>query len=237
MNFTQTWNPTISAEQRNKAVEECNQAIDLLKIVLEERRRSPQQDDFLSELIKIEHTTENFDDWDILTLILALVGAGADTTLNAQQWMVYCLLKHPEQIDMALSSSAAFANAFSEINRWSINAKMGFARYAPQDMKVLGQAVRKGQMVLLMPHLSKHDPDHFKNPETFDVTRTFDPDLLFGYGPRYCIGAALAKRQLYLSMSELHRRFPNARLAGEPEIDATDHNAIAFKNMMIKTNI
>jgi cytochrome P450 len=237
LNFTQTWNPTISAEQRNKAVEECNEAIEILKVVLEERRQSPQQDDFLSELIKIEEVTEKFDDWDILTLILALVGAGADTTLVAQQWTVYSLLKHPEQIDTALSSPAAFANAFSEVNRWAIGSKMGFARYAPQDMDVLGHAVKRGQMVLLMPHLCRHDPEHFDNPKTFDVTRKFDPDLLFGYGPRYCIGAALAKRQLYLSMTELHRRFPNASLAEEPERDTTDHNAITFKRLLVKTNI
>ena len=40
------------------------------------------------------------------------------------------------------------------------------------------------------------------------MQRKFDPDVLFGYNPRYCIGAALAKRQLYLTISELFRRFP-----------------------------
>lgn len=237
MNFTKTWNPTISDEEREAARQECNIAIDLLKEIVAERRASPQQDDFLSELIKIEKDNDKFEEWDILTLILALIGAGADTTLVAQQWTVYSLLKHRDQVAAALATPESFANSFNEINRWGMTGKMGFARYAPEDMDILGQKVRRGQMVLLMPQLSRFDPQRFPNPEKFDVTRTFDPDIVFGYGPRYCIGAALAKRQLYLSMTELFKHFPNAELAeDEPERDTSDHNSITFKRLLIKTN-
>ncbi|MFU8764634.1 MAG: cytochrome P450, partial [Haliea sp.] len=147
------------------------------------------------------------------------------------------LLKHPEQIPAALESPDAFSNAFSEIMRWSLSSKMGFARYAPDDMEVLGQPVRKGQMVLMMPHLKDHDPEYYDQPERFDVKRSFDPDVLFGYGPRYCIGAAMAKRQLYLTMVELFRRFPNLELDGEPEKDNSDHNAVVFRELRVRTNI
>ena len=121
--------------------------------------------------------------------------------------------------------------------RWGSPGKMGFARYAPDDMEILGEQVKKGQMVLLMPHLKNHNPAVFENPEIFDVQREFNPDVLFGYGPRFCIGASLAKRQLYLSMSEMFRRFPNLTLESEPERDELDHNSIAFKKLMIKTNL
>jgi cytochrome P450 len=236
MNFTETWNPTISEERRNAAVEESNQAIEILKTIIDERRSQPAENDFLSVLLKIEAENEKFDEWDIITLILALIGAGADTTLVGQQWTIYSLLKHPEQIETALASADSFANAFSEVSRWGVISKMGFARYAPETMDILGQQVRKGQMVLMMPHLDRHSPELFTEPEKFDVTRKFDPDVLFGYGPRFCVGAALAKRQLYLTAQELHQRFPNAELAYEPERDVEDHNAIVFKKLMIKTN-
>ena len=77
--------------------------------------------------------------------------------------------------------------------------------------------MRKGVMVLMLPHLKDPDPDYYDTPEKFDVERVFDPDVMFGYGPRYCIGAALAKRQLYLTLSELFKRFPDIELDGEPE--------------------
>ncbi len=237
LTFTETWNPTISDEQRESARQDSNRAIDIIKEVIAERRDAPVQDDFLSTLLAIEQDNEGFEEGDIVTLILALIGAGADTTLVAQQWSVYALLKHRDQIGKALASPDAFSNAFNEINRWGVSSKMGFARYAPRDMELLGQALRKGQMVLMMPHLKDYDPDYYPDPQTFDVERAFEPDVTFGYGPRYCIGAALARRQLYLTLSELFRRFPALALAEEPERDDSDHNAIVFKRLLLKTNV
>lgn len=238
LTFTETWNPTISEERRAKAQEDSNRAIDILLEVIAERRASPGgEEDFLSALLKVEAENDDFDEWDIVTLILALIGAGADTTLVAQQWSAYALLTNPDQVPLALESTTAFSNAFSEIMRWAANSKMGFARYIPEDRELLGQQVKKGQMVLMMPHLKDHDPNFFDKPNDLDVRRHFDPDVLFGYGPRYCIGAALAKHQLYLSMSELFKRFPNASLAEEPERDLEDHNSITFKSLRVKTGL
>ncbi|MCB1843564.1 MAG: cytochrome P450 [Halioglobus sp.] len=238
MTFTEAWNPTISDEQREAARQDSNRAIDIIRTVIAERRENPGEDDFLSTLLRIEAENANFEEWDVVTLILALIGAGADTTLVAQQWSVYALLKNDRsQIAKALASPDAFSNAFSEINRWGVSSKMGFARYAPRDMTFMGQQLRKGVMVLMMPHLKDHDPAYYDNPEVFDVERVFDPDVMFGYGPRYCIGAALAKRQLYLTLSELFRRFPNVELAEEPERDPTDHNAVVFKRLLLKTKV
>ncbi|GEM_PF-421392 len=236
LTFTEAWNPTLSDDRREAARQDSNRAIEILQRVIADRRANPGDSDFLSVLLKIEEENEKFSDWDIITLILALIGAGADTTLVAQQWTLYSLLKHPEQIQAALETPDSFSNAFSEVMRWSTSSKMGFARYAPQDMKVLDQQVRKGQMVLMMPHLKDHDPAYFVDPERFDVKREFKPDVLFGYGPRYCIGAAMAKRQLYLTMVELFKRFPNLQLDGEPEKDNSDHNAVVFRELWVRTD-
>lgn len=236
LTFTESWNPTISDERREAARQDSNKAIDILKEVIAERRAAPEQDDFMSVLLKVEQENDGFEEWDIITLVLALIGAGADTTLIGQQWTVYSLLKNKDQIPAALESADSFSNTFSEVMRWSRNSKMGFARYAPDDMELLGEQVRKGQMILLMPHLKDFDPDYYDDPEQFDVKRVFNPDVLFGYGPRFCIGAALAKRQLYLTMEELFTRFPNLELDGEPVRDGSDHNAVVFKKLIVKTN-
>ena len=237
LTFTETWNPTISDERREVARANSNRAIDIIRDVISERREQPEQDDFLSTLLAIESNNDEFDEWDIVTLVLALIGAGADTTLVAQQWSVYSLLKNPSQISKALASAETFANAFNEISRWGLSSKMGFARYAPDNMEILGKTVRKGQMILMMPHLKDYDPTYYEEPEQFDVERKFDPDVLFGYGPRYCIGAALAKRQLFLTLSELFKRFPNLQLKNEPERDGSDHNAVTFKSLQLVTGV
>jgi cytochrome P450 len=237
MDFTKTWNPTISDEERDQARQQCNRAIDIIKEVVSERRKQPKQDDFLSMMLEIEEENENFNEWDVITLILALIGAGSETTMHAQQWAVYAFLKFPDQIEPALESDESFSNAFSELQRWSMKSKMGVARYAPKDMEVLGQQVSKGQMILLMPHLDKWDPNLYPEPEKLDVKRVFEPDLTFGYGPRFCIGAALAKRQLYLTMSELFKRFPDLELLEEPKRNTATHNTITLDRLMVKTNL
>ncbi len=139
MDFTKTWNPTISDEEREAARQQCNRAIDIIKEMLVERRQQPQKDDFLSMMLQLEQDNDNFEEWDIITLVLALIGAGAETTMHAQQWAVYAFLKFPDQIAPALASDQSFHNAFSELDRWSMRSKMGFARYAPKDMEVLGE--------------------------------------------------------------------------------------------------
>lgn len=236
IDFTKAWNPTISDEEREDARNKSNRAIDILIEVIAERRKQPQQDDFLSRLIEIEAENEDFEEWDIVTLVLALIGAGAETTMNAQQWAVYALLKFPDQIAPTLESDTYFSNAFTEFTRWGMRSKMGFARYAPKDMEVLGEQVKKGQMVLLMPHMDYHDPNKYPDPKRLDVRRKFEPDLTFGYGPRYCIGAALAKRQLFLTLTELFDHFPNLELMEEPERDPDVHNTVNFVKLMVKTN-
>ncbi len=54
MSFTETWNPTISDERREAARQDSNRAIDVIQKVIAERRQSPEEDDFLSTLLKIE---------------------------------------------------------------------------------------------------------------------------------------------------------------------------------------
>ena len=80
----------------------------------------------------------------------------------------------------------------------------------------------------------RHDSE--RKPHTAARLWSQYPDVIEEFGPRYCIGAALDKRQLYLTMCELFERFPNAELAEEPEKDECDHNALVFKKLMVKTN-
>ena len=60
LTFTETWNPTISDEQRESARQDCNKAIDIIREVIAQRRASPEQDDFLSTLLRIEAENDKF---------------------------------------------------------------------------------------------------------------------------------------------------------------------------------
>lgn len=73
--------------------------------------------------------------------------------------------------------------------------------------------IRTGNAVLLTGVVANRDAAAFLDPDRFDITRTPNPHLSFGYGPRFCIGASLARVELRAVFSALPRRFPSLQLA------------------------
>ena len=67
--------------------------------------------------------------------------------------------------------------------------------------------------MILSGGAGNHDERVFADPERFDVTRQPNPHLTFGYGPRFCIGAPLARIELQTVFTRLLARFPSLRLA------------------------
>jgi cytochrome P450 len=65
--------------------------------------------------------------------------------------------------------------------------------------------------------LFRHAAHYAADPRRFDVTRRHNPHLAFGHGPRYCIGAPLARVELRAVFSRLFSRFPTLRLAVPPD--------------------
>jgi pentalenolactone synthase len=89
----------------------------------------------------------------------------------------------------------------------------GIPRYARTDLQISGVQVRAGDLVLLDNGAANHDAKAFPEPDRFDITRQAASHLTFAHGPRYCIGAPLARIELQTVFSQLIPRFPDMRLA------------------------
>jgi cytochrome P450 len=73
----------------------------------------------------------------------------------------------------------------------------------------------------------------FQDPFRFDVGRTPNEHIAFGYGEHFCLGANLARLQLKVMMQELNRRIPDIELAGP--IQRLRSNLVAgIKHMPVK---
>jgi len=59
---------------------------------------------------------------------------------------------------------------------------------------------------------ANRDPAQFTNPDTFDIQRTPNKHIAFGYGIHFCLGAALARLEAPLALRALFDRWPEARL-------------------------
>jgi len=60
------------------------------------------------------------------------------------------------------------------------------------------------------------DPAVIERPDEFDPHRAAVRHLAFGLGPHFCLGAPLARLEAAVALSAVTRRFPQARLSGEP---------------------
>jgi cytochrome P450 len=58
----------------------------------------------------------------------------------------------------------------------------------------------------------------FPDPDRFDVRRAPNPQLSFGHGPHFCLGAQLARVQMRALFSELLRRTELLDLDGPPAL-------------------
>jgi len=153
----------------------------------------------------------------VISDCLLLLDGGAETTRTVIARTILDLIAHPEQWE-ALKAGADLAVATEEFIRW-VTPIHNMCRVATVDTEVGGHPVRAGQQLVLMYSSANRDPSHFTDPERYDVTRSPNNHIAFGFGTHFCLGAALARMEIRLFFAELVRRVRSMRLVPgtEPE--------------------
>jgi cytochrome P450 len=101
--------------------------------------------------------------------------------------------------------------AVEELLRF-VSPVLWLSRLPAEDIELDGQVLRKGTRVQLGIGAANHDPAEFPNPEQLDFTRPKVNSLAFGYGPHFCLGAALARMETQVALSSLLERIPQVQL-------------------------
>jgi cytochrome P450 len=173
------------------------------------RKREQPGDDVISRLC----AESGAGDDEIAMLSMFLLFAGHETTVVAIGMGALMLLSNPQQWQALRDDSGLIPAAVEEMLRAPGTGGGGIPRYARTDLQISGARVRAGDLVLLDNGAANHDAKAFPDPDRFDVTRQAASHLTFGHGPRYCIGAPLARIELQAVFSQLIPRFPGMRLA------------------------
>lgn len=92
----------------------------------------------------------------------------------------------------------------------------GTARFASDDIEYRGVLFPKGTFLALSLATANRDPAVFDEPALFDITKepSPKPQLTFGSGIHYCLGAALARAEQQEALTIMARRLPHLELAG-----------------------
>jgi cytochrome P450 len=179
-----------------------------------ERRRAHPGNDLLSAIITAHDEKGSLNRQELLGMVWVLLLGGLSTTGDMISWIIYDLLTHPDQLALVRHDPALIAGAVEESLRYDAPVHTHI-RFAAGDTEVAGVKIPRGTPVYVVLGAGNYDPGKFKDPETFDIRRQPNDHLSFGEGIHFCIGAAPARLQGRVMLSEMLRRFPRLRL--EPD--------------------
>jgi cytochrome P450 len=187
-------------------------------------RADHPSDDLMTELLRAEFedetgTTRRLSRNEVLTYVNVVAGAGNETTTRLIGWSGKVLAQHPDQRRQLVQEPALIPNAIEEILRYEPPA-LHVGRYVAHDVEHYGKTVPGGSAMLFLVGAANRDDRRHPDGDRFDIRRDVGQHLTFGYGPHFCLGAALARIEGRVALEEVLKRFPewevdwgNAKLA------------------------
>ena len=180
------------------------------------RRREPRED-LISALVQAEEAGDKLSEEEVVGMIVLLLVAGYETTVNLIGTSALALIQHPEQLELLQGNAALTDSAIEELLRYTSPLDLASQRFAREDVRINSVTIPQGHLVIAMLGSANHDESQFCDPETLDLTREPNKHLSFGMGAHFCLGAPLARLEGQIALTTLFQRFPSLRLAQEPD--------------------
>jgi cytochrome P450 len=189
--------------------------------VADERRASPAED--LVSVLANVGSDEDASGGDALSeaelamFLIQLLVAGNETTRNLISGGLVALSERPDQWSALRDDRALIPSAVEELLRWTTPV-ISFMRTATSQTAIRGQEIAEGDPVLLVYASANRDEDVF-GPDAGElrIDRHPNPHVAFGFGPHFCLGAALARLEGRVVLDELLDRFSILTPVGEVE--------------------
>ena len=146
--------------------------------------------------------------------------AGHDTTSNAMSGGMLALIEHPDQLARLQADPSLIATAVDEMIRWTSPVKH-FMRTATRRLRHPRHHRRRPARTCCC-RTGRRTATRTCSPtrSRFDVGRTPNKHLAFGFGVHYCLGAMLARMEMKALFGALLPRLEHVELAGEPDARA-----------------
>jgi unspecific monooxygenase len=209
---------------RSRATEEAAVAAtlaftDFLRAYIDERRARPA-DDLITHLIAAEAAGDRLGTDELISTCILLLNAGHEATVHSIGNGVKALLA--TAAPAATLAPGQVAATVEEILRHDPPLHF-FTRHAYETVTVEGREFRRGDEVALLLAAANRDPAVWPDPGRFDLARPLQPNLSFGAGLHYCVGAPLARLELQVALPILFARLPGLRLAAPPRYAPVYH--------------
>jgi cholest-4-en-3-one 26-monooxygenase len=184
--------------------------------VAEQRRRDGQSGDLVGTLVHADIEGDRLDESSLIYESLLILIGGDETTRHVISGGMYELLCHPDQFRALRSDRTLMQGAVEEMLRW-VSPIKNMARQMTRDVELHGETLRKGQKLLLLYPSANRDERVFDDPERFDIARSPNDHMAFGFGAHFCLGNRLARMELSVMFDRLLDRLPDLALAHPDE--------------------
>jgi cytochrome P450 len=219
------------------AVQEASAAMAAYGSALVADKKAHGGDDILATVAAAviegdDATMGPLSDLELLMFFNLLIAAGSETTRNAIALGLAALIDHPDQWARLQADRSLVPGAVEEILRWS-SPTLYNRRTATRPVEVSGMSIRTGDKVTLWWASANRDEDVFAEPFRFDIARTPNAHLAFGYRSHFCLGANLARTEIRIMLEELLERFEDFQFEGPIERFRTNKHA-GVKHMPVR---
>lgn len=182
--------------------------------IVDERRREPRPD-LISALVHAAGGDgERLDAEELRANVAGLVLAGQDSTRGQLGLALEIFAHHPAQWKRLADEPALVESATEEVMRASSVAPILW-RVAVEDFEYRGLSIAAGDRLWVMTAAAHHEPGVYGDTR-FDIAAARPPQLSFGHGLHFCLGAQLVRVEMHEAFPILARRMPGLAMAGEP---------------------
>jgi unspecific monooxygenase len=212
------YEPAPGAEVVDAAVSASGEFAGLVRELVAQRRADPR-DDLISDLVSRSSAEDGqLSEDEVVAAVVLLLNAGHEASVNVFGNGLVAMLRR------GLRPGDDVALTVEEMLRFD-SALQLFERTATEPVEVgpAGASVllEPGQRIAVLLGSANRDPAVFDAPDEFRVDRTPNNHVAFGGGVHFCLGAPLARMELFESLTTLFSTYPSLALAGEPESRGT----------------
>lgn len=194
---------------------------DYIRSVITQRRAEPK-DDLLSHMIHTEHKGQLLTDEELISTTIVLLNAGHEATVHQIGNSVKVILNSGIDPATLFTDEKTTEKTVEETLRIGAPVHI-FQRWALEPVEIDGIQFKRGDKVSLILAAANLDPKKFTDPLTFKPDRKEAPNLSFGAGIHFCIGAPLARLELNIVLPLLFKRLPGLRIAQQPTVKDVYH--------------
>ena len=178
---------------------------------IEQRRRQPR-DDMITALVEADLETPDgevrkLDDLEVMGMMALISNAGNETVARLLGWVAVTLDEYPDARREMAEDPSLVPAGIEELLRYEAPSPIQ-GRYVTRDVEMHGTVIPEGAKLALLTGSAGRDERKYPDPDTYDMHRSTDRHVTFGYGAHFCLGAALARMEGKVALTEVLRRFP-----------------------------